>query len=84
MDTVPDLIYAKDTSSRFVRLNRATARVLGVAAPEDAVGKTDADFFPDALVREYLEDERRVLATASPSSTSSSGRAKTTPRPAGS
>ena len=66
MDTVPDLIYAKDTSSRFVRLNRATARALGVAAPEDAVGKTDADFFPDALVREYLEDERRVLATGRP------------------
>ena len=66
MDSAPDLIYVKDTASRFVRLNRAAARVLGVADPREAIGQTDAAFFPAALAAEYLADERSVLATERP------------------
>lgn len=61
METVPDLIYFKDTESRFIRINRAAAAVFGVETPEQALGRTDAEFFPEDLAAAYHADERRVL-----------------------
>jgi PAS domain S-box-containing protein len=61
LETLPDAVYVKDTASRFVRVNHATARELGVADPQDAIGKTDFDFFPAALAREFRADEQRLL-----------------------
>ncbi|MGZ9165644.1 MAG: diguanylate cyclase, partial [Anaerolineales bacterium] len=67
MDNIPDTIYFKDTSSRFTRINRAQARVLGVATPEDAIGKTDLDFFhTPKLARSFYEEEQRIVETGEP------------------
>lgn len=61
MDSMPDTIYFKDTQSRFTRVNRAQAQVLGLTSPEQAVGKSDADFFPAEQAQAALADERRIL-----------------------
>jgi PAS domain S-box-containing protein len=61
LEHLPDAVYIKDTDSRFLRLNQATARELGISTVEEAVGKTDRDFFPEALAAEYMSDERRLL-----------------------
>ncbi|HEX2960177.1 MAG TPA: PAS domain-containing protein [Ignavibacteriales bacterium] len=45
MNNIPDTIYFKDKDSRFVRVNRAQAQVLGLNDPEEAIGKSDFDFF---------------------------------------
>ena len=37
MDNIPDLIYFKDTESRFTRVNRSQARHLGTDDPEAVV-----------------------------------------------
>lgn len=66
MDNLPDHIYFKDVNSRFTRVNRALARHLGLQTPEEAVGKSDADFFPMRLARQKLVDERCLLATGQP------------------
>jgi two-component system, sensor histidine kinase and response regulator len=66
MDHLPDAVYIKDTSSRFLRLNPATAQILGIADPTEALGKTDFDFFPEALARQYYSDEQQVVATGQP------------------
>jgi len=64
MDNIPDTIYFKDTASRFTRINRAQAKVLDVAAPEDAIGKTDLDFFQDSkLARGFYEEEQHIIET---------------------
>lgn len=63
MDNIPDAIFFKDTASRFVRINRAHAQILGVADPLDALGKTDADFHAAAPAQEFLADERAVLTS---------------------
>jgi diguanylate cyclase (GGDEF)-like protein/PAS domain S-box-containing protein len=67
MDNVPDTIYFKDTSSRFTRINRAQVHVLGVETPEQAIGKTDLDFFqtPD-LAQSFYEEEQRMIETGEP------------------
>jgi PAS domain S-box-containing protein len=66
MDNQPDHIYFKDLDSRFTRINQALARHLGVQEPEDAIGKSDADFFPAPEARKKLAEERRMLTTGEP------------------
>ncbi len=63
LDNMPDLIYFKDTESRFIRVNRACAGYLGLADPRDAIGKSDADFFPAVDACAYRTEERHLLTT---------------------
>ena len=66
IDALPDPVYVKDADSRFVRLNRATAGLLGLSDPAEALGKTDGDFYPASLARRFRADERQVLTTGEP------------------
>jgi PAS domain S-box-containing protein len=66
IDNIPDRIYFKDEQSRFVRINHALMRLFGMDSPEEAYGKTDADFYGAEHAAEALEDERRVMATGEP------------------
>ena len=66
LDNIPDTIYFKDRASRFTRVNLAQARMLGIAAPELAVGKTDADFQPSELSAEFYAEEQRLLESGQP------------------
>jgi diguanylate cyclase (GGDEF)-like protein/PAS domain S-box-containing protein len=64
MDNIPDTIYFKDTASRFTRINRAQVKVLGVATPEEAIGKTDLDFFhKPELAQGFYQEEQRLVET---------------------
>jgi PAS domain S-box-containing protein len=66
LENVPDRIYFKDRESRFVRINRALTELLRLEHPEEAYGKTDADFYDESHASEALNDERRVMATGEP------------------
>jgi two-component system, NarL family, sensor histidine kinase UhpB len=66
MDNIPDTIYFKDTQSRFTRINRAQARVLGVTDPEHAIGKTDADFQPQHLAQDFMAEEQQIVQGGKP------------------
>ena len=63
MDNVPEHIYFKDRQSRFVRNNRAHLRAFGLTRPEEAIGKTDFDFFSEEHARQAYEDEQRLMAS---------------------
>lgn len=66
MDTIPDRIYFKDLDSRFVRNNPAHARELGVARPEDSIGKTDFDYFSREHAERAFADEQEIIRTGKP------------------
>jgi PAS domain S-box-containing protein len=66
LDNIPDRIYFKDTQSRFVKVSKALATRLGIANPEDAIGKNDFDFNPPEKAREFFEDEQRIIQTGEP------------------
>ncbi len=66
MDNIPDTIYFKDKQSRFVKINKAQAKLLGVKTPEEAIGKTDYDFFSKKHADAALEDEKKILETKEP------------------
>jgi PAS domain S-box-containing protein len=66
MDNLPDHIYFKDVHSRFIRINRSMAKFLGLKQSEDAIGKSDADFFPFRDARQKLVDEQCLFTTGQP------------------
>ncbi len=66
MDNVPDTIYFKDTEGRFIRINKAQAKVLGIDSPKDAIGKTDFDFFAPEFAMAAFQDEKNILKTGKP------------------
>ena len=66
LENIPDRIYFKDAQSRFIRINHALTELLGLEKPEQAYGKTDADFYLSEHAGKALADERRVMETGEP------------------
>ncbi len=66
LDNVPDRVYFKDTSCRFLRCSLAMAQRLGLKDPAAVVGKTDFDFHPYELAQQFFEDEQRIILTGEP------------------
>ena len=61
IDNVPDLVYVKDSDSKFVLANVAIARSMGVSSPADLLGKSDFDFHAPELAQEFRADEMRLM-----------------------
>jgi len=66
MDNMPDAIYFKDVNSRFTRVNRRVAEWFGLSDPEDAVGKTDFDFYAQELASKFYADEQGIIQSGQP------------------
>jgi AraC-like DNA-binding protein len=58
--------FIKDAQGRFVALNRRAWEYCGAKSEADAIGKTDADFFPIARATEYRHDDLAVLSGGQP------------------
>lgn len=59
-DNLPQMVFLKDTESRYVSCNAPFARSLGIR-PEEIAGRHDRDFFPPAMVEKYTADDRWVM-----------------------
>jgi len=66
MEKLPESIYFKDKQSRFIRLNKALADLVGLKDPNDAIGKTDFDFFTKEHAQQAYDDEQKIIATGKP------------------
>ncbi len=64
IDNVPDKIYFKDLESKFILINQSEAQLLGLKKPEDAIGKSDFDFFEHA--RDAYNTEQEIIKTKKP------------------
>lgn len=63
LDSVPAMIFYKDTNHRLIRVNQELVRVTGISR-EDVEGKTDADF-DSPYSEQYVRDEDEIIATGS-------------------
>jgi len=63
MDNTPDVIYFKDTESRFIRFNKAYVKLLGASDERTILGKTDFDFFTSEHARKAFNDEQIIMRT---------------------
>jgi PAS domain S-box-containing protein len=66
MESIPDLIYFKDSDSRFTRINREHARTLGVQDAGEWLGKRDADFLDAEYARQSYRDEQEIVRSGQP------------------
>ncbi len=64
LDALPAFIFYKDTRNRILRVNRAVADSLGVAA-DDLANTDTARWYPDEAGR-YFEDDLEVIASRKP------------------
>jgi len=61
MDTIPDTIWFKDRDGRFLRVNKAQAKRLGVLSTSELIGKTDFDFFSAEHAQIAYEQELSII-----------------------
>jgi PAS domain S-box-containing protein len=66
LDCLPDAVSFKDAKGRYRRINRVLASWYGLKHPDDAIGKTDADFYPQEFARATQEAETRIRKTRIP------------------
>lgn len=60
---LPDSIYFKDTSSRFIKANKATLTKMGLKSFDELIGKTDKDFFNNYHAEQAKKDEEEIIRT---------------------
>jgi len=63
IDHIPDFIFVKDTQSHYLLNNKANVAALGLKSPEEAIGKTPADFFPPEIAQQFHEEDSVLLRT---------------------
>jgi diguanylate cyclase (GGDEF)-like protein/PAS domain S-box-containing protein len=66
MEYITDTIYFKDLESRCIRINKACAEKYRINNPEEAIGKTDFDFFSKEHAKQAFEDEQKIIKTGKP------------------
>jgi len=66
IDNVPDYIYVKDIESRYLVSNTAFARLFGATKPEEVVGKTVFELFPEEVATNYYADDLEVIRSGQP------------------
>ncbi len=64
IDSLPDLIFVKDTLGKFLLANKALAIAAGTGDPRSLVGKTDYDISPREIADLYVANDRIVIESA--------------------
>ena len=65
LDYHSDYIYFKNKDLKFIKINKKTAEAFGLANPDDAIGKTDYDFFPNSA-DQIQKNEQKIMTTGIP------------------
>jgi len=66
IDLLPDYFFIKDIDGRLITSNTAHARLAGADTPEELVGKTSFDLFPEELAAQYHADDQAIIASGQP------------------
>jgi PAS domain S-box-containing protein len=61
IDAIPDAVFLKDRESRFILANQAVADFMNAHSPSELIGKTDKDFYPEDLAREFRFEEEDLM-----------------------
>ena len=61
-----DTIYFKDLQSRFIRVSRSQAELIGAESPAAMLGRTDFDYFSPRHAAEAFAYEQQIIRTGQP------------------
>jgi len=62
VDALPVCVYRIDTHGRLTFCNHAYSVAMG-RTPEELLGRTAFDFYPEDMARAYAETDRQIIAT---------------------
>jgi len=62
MDTLSARVTYKDVEGRYLKINRAKLKALGLQSFKEAVGKTDYDVFGGEHFKQALAEEKRIIS----------------------
>jgi len=60
---LPFCIFFTDRKHRYIRINRLMAKLLRVSEPDEAIGKSNEEFFSKRVARKMLEEDRNIMET---------------------
>lgn len=63
LDGFPFLAWLKNAHGRFLAVNSLFAQACGLGSPDELIGKTDFEVWPQDLAIAYHNDDQAVLAT---------------------
>ncbi|TRZ96118.1 MAG: PAS domain S-box protein, partial [Rhodocyclaceae bacterium] len=63
LDNLPLFFWLKDTGHRFLAVNKIFSNACGRTSPEELVGLTDFDVWPEELAARYRADDIQVMAS---------------------
>lgn len=66
IDGFPDKIFARDLERHYLVVNKAMADWVGAKSPEEMIGRTPADYFPEPVVSAGRDEDRRMIETGEP------------------
>ena len=66
MESAPDHIYFKDLDGKFLQISSSMSKYFGLNNPNEAVGKSDFDFFDLTYANRKCDDELRIIQTGKP------------------
>jgi PAS domain S-box-containing protein len=61
LDNIPDMAWLKDRDSRYLAVNTAYLKVLGIESETALLGKTPAEIWPADIAEIYMQTDRAVL-----------------------
>ena len=61
MENIPDSIYFKDLKSRFIKISESVVERLKINNADEALGKTDYDFFTKEHADKAFRDEQYII-----------------------
>ena len=65
LDNIADVIYFKDRDSRFMLVNEAFSKRLGLH-PNDVIGKSDFDIYTEEHAQAAFEAEQQIMESGEP------------------
>jgi PAS domain S-box-containing protein len=66
LDTTPAAVFMKNAAGEYTLLNDTCAEIFGFDDPEEGVGCTDFELFPEEAAEQFRRDDERVLETGEP------------------
>lgn len=62
-DLLPDMLFwIKDVDSKIVHANQCLLEQVGIKSLDQLTGQTDLDFAPTRLAKQYIADDKKVMA----------------------
>lgn len=69
IDAIPDVIFLKDTDSKYIGCNKAFVEKIAESGKEEAIGKTDFQYFNDPTVAKKNIAQDKVIMDSKKSQT---------------